>query len=579
MALPKGVILSASAANGLHGCSDAQFGLHQDVDAECPRASKIGTVKITTPVLPDPLEGAVYQGTQTSNQVFRIFIEAAGDGARVKLPGSIDVDPVTGQITSTFDNTPQLPFSDFELSFKGGQGAPLTNPAGCGTYTTTAELTPWSSPTTPVATVRSSFDISFDGNGAQCPAKRRFAPGFVAGTADPVGGRSTSFTLSVSRDDEDQELQGISVSMPRGVTGRIANVPLCPRVEAAFGTCGQDSQVGSVETGAGAGANPLFLPGKVYITGPYKGAPFGLSIVVPAIAGPFDLGTVVVRSTIFVDRHTAQLRVVSDPLPTILDGVPLQVRAVNVTIDRSKFIINPTNCDEMRVAGTITSTQGAVAHVGNRFQVGECDRLPFHPKMTLKVGGKGHTSHGSSTPFTTTLEMTPGQANLKAVGVTLPLTLNALLNVVNNACTQDAFDAGHCEEARAGSAVAVTPLLKHALRGGVYFVKDPTKPTGSLPNLVVALRGQVDFDLVGQIKIPGGTRLATHFNTIPDVPVKKFTLKLVSGPKGPLGVAEDLCTPKAQRQTAAVSFRAQNGDLIQTRKRLDVAGCHSRARR
>jgi hypothetical protein len=492
---------------------------------------------------------------------------------RIKLPGAIDLDPSTGQITSTFANTPQLPFSDFYLTFKGGPRAPLSNPPACGTYTTTARFTPWSAPATPTATPFSTFQVTAGSDGGPCPSHLRFRPDFIAQTENPVAGRSSTFTLGFSRDDGDQELRGVSVTTPRGLTGRIADVPLCGQVRAALGTCGAQSQIGTVETVSGPGSNPFALPGQVYLTGPYKGAPFGLSIVVRAIAGPFDLGTVVVRSAIAVDRHTAQLRVLSDPLPSILQGVPLQVRLVKVSIDRAGFILNPTGCQPKRVSGVLTSTEGAVAHVGSRFQVANCGDLTLRPRMRLRVGSKGHTALRASTPLTTVLTMPKGGANLARVSVSLPLALNARLDVVNNACTQADYDAGHCEQARAGSATAFTPLLKHPLRGGVYFVKDPDKPAGSLPNLIVALRGQVAFDLVGTIRIPGGQRLATSFNAVPDVPVSKFILHLQAGPQGPLGAAENLCSARVRHERATISFDGQNGTTVTTREPLDVTGC------
>jgi hypothetical protein len=294
---------------------------------------------------------------------------------------------------------------------------------------------------------------------------------------------------------------------------------------------------------------------------------------VPAVAGPFDLGNVVVRAAIRVDRHTAALHVVSDPLPRILDGIPLQVRVVRVAIDRNHFVRNPTSCAPKRVSAQVGSVTGVVAHVGSRFQVGNCGALPLRPRMRFTVGSKGHTGAHASTPLTATLTQTPGQANLKSVGVTLPLLLSARLDVVNNACTRAQFDAGHCEAARAGSAVAVTPLLPHALRGGAYFVKDPHAPAGALPNLIVALRGQVDFDLVGTITIPGGTRLSTTFATVPDVPITQFTLRLRSGSHGPVATTASLCGAAARRARAQVEFEAQTGKHISTGERLRVVGC------
>jgi len=568
VALPEGVRISPSAADGLQGCGDAQIGLHTAADVSCPDGSKIGTVVVHTPLLADPLEGAVYQGTQTSTQLVRIFIVAKGPGVIVKLPGAVSLDQKTGRITTTFDNNPQLPFEDFVLTFKGGARAPLVNPRTCGTKTTSGTLTSWAGNT---AAVTDSFQITHDGNGAPCPPAG-FSPSFEAGTTNPVARASSTFTVRFARSDDDQELKSVTVTTPRGLLAHIADVPLCGHVQAAAGTCSAASQIGTVTTGAGPGPQPLYLPGRVYITGPYKGQPFGMSIVVPAKAGPLDLGNVVVRASIAV-RNDGSLRVTSDPLPSILMGIPLQVRSVSVSIDRRRFILNPTNCSPMRVGGQITSSNGAVATVGSRFQVGECGRLPFRPKLTLTVGRKGHTAKGTSAPLTATVTQTPGQAGIKGAKVVLPLALNALLPVVNNACTLVAFHAGHCAKARAGSAVAVTPLLKHPLRGEAYFVRDPRKPMGSLPNLVVALRGQVDIDLIGKIKIPGGERLATDFDAVPDVPLKRFTLRLVDGKHGPLGVAENLCTAKARRAKAQITLRGQNGDLLRSSQPLKINGC------
>ncbi len=577
--LPQGVALSPSAADGLEGCTDAQFAVRSADASGCPSASKVGTLSIDTPLLADPLEGSVYIAQPIPGRMFRIFLEAQGSHVRVKLAGNIDLDPSTGQITTTFEDNPQVPFEHLHMTLKGGSRASLANPISCGSHTTRGEFTPYSYPFTPAVQTADSFEISADGKGAPC-SSRGFTPAFAAGALSRTAGSDTNFTLTLSRDDSDQELRQIAVDVPKGLLANVGSVPLCREEQAAAGACGEGSRIGSVTTGAGPGPHPFFVPGRVYLTGPYRGAPFGLSIVVPAVAGPFDLGTLVVRSAVQIDRHTAVLKVVADPLPRILEGVPLQVRVINVTLDRKRFMVNPTNCSPMKISGRISSTEGTVADVSSPFQVDDCDALTLRPKMTLRVGGKGHTRPGSTTPLTTTLTQTPGQANLKSVSVRLPLALNAKLPVVTNACTQAEFDAGNCEKARAGSAVAVTPLLAHALRGGAYFVKDPKAPRGSLPNLVIALRGQVDFDLVGHVKIPDSNALTTRFETVPDVPIKKFTLSLVAGRKGPLGVAENLCSPESRRQTAGVVFRGQNGKVVSVRQRLKIAGCskHGRVR-
>ena len=576
--LPANVRVSPSSADGLGACSPAQIALHSTADPTCPDASKVGTVTIDTPLLSDQLEGAIYLAKphdNPSNSLIALYLVAKGPGLIVKLPGSVAPNGSSGQLSATFDNNPQLPFSHLHLHFFGGDRAALSNPPRCGTYTTTSSLTSWSGKT---VESDSSFTTSHDGHGAPCPALR-FKPLFSAGTTDtgggvPSGGATSSFDLNLSRTDDDEEFAAIkSVNLPGGLLARVASVPLCTPAKVALGTCGEASRVGSVTTSAGPGPDPFAVHGRVYLGGPYKGAPFSLSIVVPVIAGPFDLGTVVVRSALDVDPATAKISVVTDPLPTILQGIPLQIRLVNVTIDRKGFMVNPTSCNPKTIGATVESVAGTVAHLSTRFQVASCASLPLGPRMRIGVGSKGHTGKGVSTPLTTTITQPPHQAGLRAVSVTLPSTLNALLPVVNNACTQAAFDAGHCEDARAGTAVAVTPLLRRPLKGGVYFVKDPAKPAGSLPNLVVALRGQVDFNLVGQVKIPHGKLLSTHFSTVPDVPIKKFTLHLVSGSHGPLGTAADLCTARSKRQVAKLAFRGQNGKLVTVNQRLKVHGC------
>ncbi|MGB2694364.1 MAG: hypothetical protein WBD55_04155 [Dehalococcoidia bacterium] len=569
--LPVGLRVSPSAAAGLGACAPEQIGLHSTADATCPGSSKVGTIEIDTPLLDDPLTGSIYLAKPHDNpfgSLLSIYLVAKGPGLIVKLPGRVDADPLTGQLSATFDDNPQLPFSNLHLEFNGGPRAPLVNPPTCGTYTTHAVLSSWSGAT--VAS-DSQFAISRDGNGTPCAAAQ-FSPDFSAGGSSTVAGKHTTFHLRLARDDDDEEIDSLSVTTPTGLLAKVAGVPLCPADKAKAGACEEASRIGDVLTGAGAGTNPFFLPGRVYLTDAYKGGPFGLSIVVPAVAGPFDLGTVAVRASIQVDKRTSQLKVVSDPLPRILEGIPLQVRDIRVSIDRSAFMINPTSCLQKQVTGSVTSTAGTTVGVADRFQVGGCRQLKLRPRLRIVVGSKGHTRPGSSTPLTAKLTQTPGQSNLKSVSVTLPLSLNALLPVVNEACTQAEFDAGNCEKARTGSAVAVTPLLDEPLEGSAYFVK---RATGKgLPNLVVALRGQVDFDLVGTIKIPGGTRLSTRFSA-PDVPIESFSLKLAAGKDGALGVAENLCTKKSRRGKAQIVFRGQNGAVVRADRRLHVRGCRT----
>lgn len=574
--LPQGMSVSPSSADGLGGCSQAQVALGSSADPACPDASKIGTVTIDTPLLNEPLTGSVYLAAPHDNpfgSLLAMYVVAKGPGFYLKLPGKVQADASTGQLTATFDDNPQLPFSNLELQFKDGPRAPLVMPATCGQYTTHAELTSWSGKR---ATSDSSFSIGQMSDGSPCAAPG-FKPGFEAGTTNPIAGASSPFVLRLTRSDGDQLLRSLTLWMPTGVTGRIATTVLCSDAAANAGTCGDASKIGGVTVGAGAGPNPFYITtGRAYITGPYKGAPFGLSMVVPAVAGPFDLGTVVVRAAIYVDRHSAQLKIVSDPLPLVLQGIPLDLRDLRVTVDRPHFMVNPTSCAVKHVLDMVSSDSGAVAHASERFQVGECRNLSFAPHISMSVGSRGHTAARHSTPLTTTITQPAGQSNLRQVEVTLPTTLDALLPVVNRACTLAQYDAGRCGRAKAGSAVAVTPLLSHPLRGGAYFVRHPGRP---LPDLMIALRGEVSLDLVGRVTIPGGTRLRTNFDTIPDAPITRFQLKIVAGGNGPIGVVTHLCSKRARNATVAISMRGQNGAAIDKQQRLHIGGCGSAARK
>jgi len=575
--LPAGMSVSPSSADGLLACTPVQIGLGTNHDPACPDGSKIGTVSIDTPLLPDPLTGSIYLAAQDDNpfgSLLAIYVVAKGPGVIVKLPGKVAPDPASGQLTTTFLDNPPLPFSRLRLHFDGGPRAPLVTSPTCGVQTTTARFTSWNGSLAPVDAT-SQLTISADGHGAPCAA-RGFAPSFSAGSGTPVAGRDTAIVTRFARADADQELRGVDVSLPPGLLARLGSAVLCSDTAANAGTCGDGSRIGTVSIAAGPGPSPFYITdGRAYITGPYKGAPYGLSIVVHAQAGPLDLGDVVVRAQVLVDRATAALRVVSDPLPTILQGIPLQVRLVDVRIDRPGFALNPTSCAPASASARIASTGGASASSSVRFQVGGCAALPFAPKLSLTIGSKGHTKAGISTPLTATLTSGPGQASLRGVKVTLPGTLNALLPVIDRACPLADFQAGRCTSAtRVGSAVAVTPLLRDPLRGPVYFVKNPARV---LPDLVVALRadppGQIAIDLTGKVSIPGGRRLASDFDTIPDVPIARFSLRLVSGHNGPVGIVSNLCTARARAATAGVTMRAQSGKVVVVDQRLHVAGC------
>lgn len=575
--LPAGVAVSPSSAQGLVGCTNAQAAFGSLEEPACPAASKIGAVSIDTPLLDGPLTGGVFLGEPRSmdaqtGEMLRIFLLAAGYGVTVKIEGRLTPDPVTGRLRAVFRDLPQLPFSLLRLRFQGGERAPLTTPQVCGTHTTRTEIVAWSGQR---VSSDSSFAITQDANGNPC-ASLGFAPSFDAGMANATAGAFAPLTVTFGRDDAQQDLGDLTVQLPPGVTGMLASADLCAEAQAAAGTCGEGSRIGGAAVTAGAGADPLQLPGRVYIGGPYKGAPFGLSIVVPAKAGPFDLGTVVVRAAIHVDRTTAALTVVSDPLPTILQGIPLRVRTVSIAIDRPGFMLNPTSCTQKRVEGAIRSAAGASTQVGSRLQVGRCRDLGFRPRLGLRVGGRGRTRAGITTPLTARIATRPGDANLRAVTVKLPRTINARLDVINDACTLEQFHARACTQ-QVGTATAVTPILAEPLSGPVYFVRNPAR---RIPDLMVALRGQVEIDLTGKVSIPRDLTLKTQFDTIPDVPITSFGLRLVAGRSGPLAAIPNLCTAQARRESIAmIGYRAQSGRLIRDWPRLGVDGCRAAKKR
>ncbi|MDO8213035.1 hypothetical protein [Conexibacter sp. CPCC 206217] len=568
VALPAGVRVSPPSAAGLGGCAPEQIGLRVDGPASCPGNSKIGTVTVRTPLLDNPLSGSIYLAQPTASELIKLYLVAAGSGVRIKLAGVVDRDGA-GNLTATFDNNPQLPFTDLALEFNDGPKAPLVLPETCGTHTTKTTFTAWSGK---VATSEDSFTVSADGQGTPCGAPG-FDPALVAGSVDARGAKDSSFMLQFSRGGRQQDLSDIDVSMPKGLLARIADADLCSDAAASAGACGPNSLIGRADVAAGAGPLPFRLGGKVYITGPYKDAPFGLSIAVPAVAGPFDLGLVVVRAAIYTDRNTAQLRIVSDPMPTILQGIPLQIREVMVTVDRPRFMFNPSNCTASSVNAAIRSALGTVANRSTLFQPVSCASLPFTPKMTLKVGARGKLTRGKRTPLDVTLTMPLGQANNRSVEVTLPKALNSRLDVVNrrSACTIEQFRAERCPMA-VGTGTAVTPLLRDPLRGAAYFVYTPDR---RLPDLVVRLKGQVAIDLVGKVTITRDLRLRTTFDAVPDAPITKFSLRLESGPRnGPIGVVRNLCLPATRRGLKAdLAFVGQNNRQIKRSQAITVAGC------
>jgi hypothetical protein len=571
--LPEGESISPSAATGLGACSLEQIGLHTKDPAACPDSSKLGTVEIDTPLLSSPLEGSIFLGKQNENpfgSLIALYVVAEGHGVILKLPGRVDLDPVTGRIVTTFDDNPQLPFDHLKLNFKAGPRSPLVNPHQCGTYQTTAQFTPWSG--NPPAEVTSSFQITSGPEGKPCPGSpQAFAPSFAAGTTNNQAGAFSPLTVTFGRADGEQQLGGVNVRTPPGLLGSLTGVPLCGEPQASQGACGAASEIGGVTVGAGAGANPFYVySGRVFLTGPYKGGPFGLSIVVPAVAGPFDLGTVVVRGSIVLDPQTTALTVTTDPLPTILDGIPLDLRAVNVHIDRPNFIINPTNCNPLSLAGTLTGGLGSSDAVSNGFQVTNCGRLGFAPKFTVTT--PGHTSRLNGAGLTARIVYPSGpEANIAKVKVELPKQLPSRLTTLQKACTDTVFNANpaNCPVAsQVGQAMAVTPILPEPLTGTAYFV---SHGGAAFPDLITVLKGYgVTFDLVGHTFISKAGITSTTFDTVPDVPIASFQLTLHQGPNSALAANGNLCRAKLAMPT---KFVAQDGAEIDQSTPVRATGC------
>ncbi|MGH2852777.1 MAG: hypothetical protein ACRDLF_01100 [Solirubrobacteraceae bacterium] len=575
--MPAGVVLSPSAATGLVSCSEAQVGLGTEQPVECPNASKLGVVSLTTPALFHELKGFLYLGGPPSGPIakppFTVYLTLAGEGVLVKIKGTATPDSVTGQITTIFDKNPELPFSELKLQLTGGSRATVANPRVCGEYHAESTLTPWTAPFGEPATPGS---FPFQITGCQPP---RFSPTFAAGTTSNQAGGYSTFRVTFSREDADEDLAGLTVTTPPGLSGNLSKVPLCEEPQAAQGTCPEASQIGEVTAGAGPGPEPVFIKGgRVYLTGPYEGAPFGLSIDVSEKAGPLDLGTgpcdcEVVRATVNVDPHTAQLTVSNGALPTMKDGIPFQVKSVDVDINRPEFTFNPTSCNPMAVNGTLTSTQGAVSQRAYHFQATNCAALAFSP--ALKVSTSGHTSraNGASLDAKLSFPTAPqgSEANIAKVKVELPKQLPSRLTTLQKACTAAVFEANpaHCPAASVvGIAKAVTPILPVPLQGPAIFVSHGGE---AFPSLVVVLQGYgVTVDLVGTTFISKAGITSSTFKTVPDVPVGTFELYLPEGKHSALAAPGNLCKSKL---TMPTEFLSQDNTLIRQSTKIAVTGC------
>ncbi|HEX4116378.1 MAG TPA: hypothetical protein VHY18_10955 [Solirubrobacteraceae bacterium] len=573
--LPEGMTLNpAIAANGLEACSDAQFGKGTANPVTCPSGSKIGEVTIETPDLPaKSLTGSIYVGQPTSTDPesgdeYRIFIDAEAPryGVSVRLEGHVSANATTGRLTTAVLENPQVPFSDFILTLNGPH-TPLANPLMCGSATTNSSLTPYSGNS--AAEPFASFPIDFDGKGGACPAPLPFALSQSAVTSPTTGGAGTSFNFSLIRGEGQQYVSKLTTVLPPGLLGKIPSVTLCAEPQAQRGECTAASQIGTVSVSLGSGAPLLSLPGSAYLTGPYGNAPYGLSVVVPAEkVGPFDYGKIVTRAAINVEPFSSRI-VVSSQLPTIVGGVPLRLRSIDVNVNRANFAINPTSCAALNTETALTSTFGTNQSLSTPFQATGCSALAFAPKLTASTNAKTSRANGAILVVKVAYPAGP-QANIKSVVVTLPKQLPSRLATLNNACPEATFNANplSCPPlSKVGSATVATPVLPGKLTGTAIFV---SHGGASFPDLDLVLQGDgVTVILVGNTKISNGVTTSTYAS-IPDVPVSSFEVRLPTGKDSVLAANGNLCKSAL---TMPTTITAQNGKVIKQNTKIAVGDC------
>lgn len=553
--LPPGMTISPSAANGLAACTDDQFAKGTNDTITCPEASKIGTVSIDTPVLPTALQGTVYVGQPLPGNRYRLFLNADGFGISIRLKGDVRPDPVTGQITAYFNDNPQLPFSRFKLDFNGGSRAIIASPQDCGTLTGNSVLTPWSG--NAADTSNASVSVT-DCNGNQ------FAPGFTFGTSTLLAGAQTTVTADFSRPDTQQTLSGIAARLPLGMLATVKGVERCSEEGVRAESCPAASRIGTVTVKAGPGAAPYELSAPVYLTRGYNGGSFGAVVIMHVVAGPYDLGNVVVRQSLRVDPDTAQVSVVSDPLPQIKEGVLLRLRDLRLHVDRANFMRNPTSCGTQKVKADLTSALGTAAYREAPLTFVDCSKLAFKPKISMKLlGGKAQMKKFKYPALQATVTQAGNQAGIRYSKVTLPKHVALAAKNAKGLCEVKDAEADKCpKESIVGHAIATTPLLDDTLKGPVYFVKGERKDPKSgriiatLPTFYVPLRGETTIHLRATTAV-SKDRLVTTFPSIPDAPITKFEFNIKGGKNGIIQATRDLCAAKTFKAT--VRFRGHNG--------------------
>jgi hypothetical protein len=569
--LPEGFSINPSAAAGLEVCTDEGLGQGTDRAVDCPAASRVGAATIETPVLDSPLKGSVFLGQPQPGDRYRLFVVADGHGVSIRLKGSVQADAKTGRLTATFRDNPQLPFSALRLALSGGPRAILASPTTCGPAKGGADLTPFSS-TTPVR-----LDMSIDVAGCEAAG---FSPDFAANVPDARSGKYAPATFAIARSDNQDALSGLRIALPVGMTAKIKGVTRCAAAQIAAQACPEASRIGTVSVQSGVGSAPYPLAGSVYLTDGYKGGAFGTVAIIRAVAGPYDLGNVVVRQALRIDPTTAQVTIDSDPLPQIVEGIPLRLRNLRLDVNRKDFLRNPTSCGPTDVAGDLSAPAGAAVQKTGRVTFADCQALPFRPKIALALGGKGETKTGKHPSLTATITQYESEAGIRSAQVALPKRLALAADNAQALCSVADADANRCPKASiVGTASATTTILEKPLTGPVYFVKGQrTTATGkvvsTLPTLRVALRGQAAIDLKAETAVNHG-RLVTTFPAIPDQPLTRFALKIDGGKHGILALTSDLCS---SRLKGSARFRSYSAKVAPTRNPAIATSCKSAKR-
>ncbi len=555
LTLPPGTSMSPAFADGLATCAEAQLAIEA-----CPNASKIGSVEVDTPLLDEPLKGAVYFGAPTAAVKYPLLVRLANSRAEIQFSGRAVPDPQTGQVVASFENAPELPFEEMHIDLFGGSTAALDNPQTCGSAVSAAELTAYGGAS---AAPTSSFTV--EGN---CGTP--FAPGFIAGTKLAKAAAFSPLSITLTRADGEPEFGSFVAQLPPGLIGLLGSVTPCGEPQAATGECPPSSAVGTATVGAGAGPTPLFLSGPVYLTGPYGDAPFGLDVLIHAAAGPVDLGNVLVRSRLSLDQKTLGLKIVSGALPQIVGGVRLRTRSINITMDRPGLMINPSTCGPGAITATAVSTTGVSRALSTPFGVLGCSGLRFAPNVTA-AAGPGGSRAGNGVGLR--MRIAPGgvtKASLGKVSITLPRLLRARLTTIQDACLPGtaSLEAACTGNSIVGTASIVTPAISQALSGDVYLV---ARGSGVKPTLALVLHGGgVTQQLEGALTISAGHVIKATFAGLPDIPIEEMNLNLPRGPHSMLGAIGRLC---GNRLRLGYTMTDQSGRTVQSASRVAVKGC------